>query len=280
VVTPRSSELRDLAQRIADAIPRTVAEEIVLTGSVSRGTADELSDIEMLVVTTEQLDLDTCFELARGAGLERLGTWGEQVSPARRVHGVREGVPIELIWWQREYAEERVDALFEGEAPATADALLHGIPLRTVGLLAGWQELLRTYPEELAARRIEDAALTWGGFAAAGMLTLLRPGSHFERLERMVDDASRVVQIVFALNRTWQPANKLLVGRVAAFAVKPDRLAERIDEALTEPDPRRALVLMTELQAEAAALAPSGPNIDRARLWLAEVLDLLTKDEA
>src|SRR5579859_2577892 len=277
MTTSRSGELRDLAQRIADALPPEVAVEVVLTGSVSRGVADELSDIEMLVVTPEQLDLATCFDLTRGAGLDRLDTWGERSSPARKVSGSREGVPIELVWWSREYAEARVDALLAGEAPAAADALFHGVPLRTRGSLAAWQARLRDYPEQLAAARIEDAALTWGGFAAAGMLTLLRPSERFERLERMVDDLARVVQIVFALNRAWQPANKGLARRVDRFAVKPDRLVERIDEALAEPDPRRALLVMTELQQETVALAPSGPNIDRARRWLAEVADLLER---
>jgi predicted nucleotidyltransferase len=275
MTTSRSSELRDLAQRIVDALPRAVAEEVVLTGSVSRGVADELSDIEMLVVTPEQLDLAACLDLARAAGLERLDTWGEQSSPTRKVSGRRKGVPIELIWWQRDYAEAQVDAMLAGEAPAAADALVYGVPLRTRGLLAAWQARLRDYPEELAAARIEDAALTWGGFAAAGMLTLLRPGERFERLERMVDDLSRVVQIVFALNRAWQPAVKRLAMRVEPFAVKPDRLVERIDEALAEADPRRALLVMTKLQQETVALAPSGPTIDRAGRWLAEVADLL-----
>jgi len=276
-VTGRSSELRDLAQRIVDALPAEVAEEVVLTGSVSRGVADELSDIEMLVVMAEQLDLATCFDHARAAGMERLDTWGEQSSPARKVSGLREGVPVELIWWPRDYAEARVEALLAGEAPSAADALVHGVPLRTRGLLASWQARLGEYPEELAAARIEDAALTWGGFAAAGMLTLLRPSERFERLERMVDDLARVVQIVFALNRAWQPANKGLGGRVEGFAVKPDRLVERIDEALSEPDARRALLVMTELQRETVALAPSGPNVARARRWLAEVADLLER---
>ena len=272
-----TGKLRDLAQEIADALAPEVAEEVVLTGSVSRGVADELSDIEMLVVTPEPFDLATCFDLAGVAGLERLGTWGEQSSPARKVSGFREGVPIELIWWPREFAEDRVDAMLRGEAPSAADALFYGVPLRTRGLLAAWQQRLRDYPEELAAARIEDAALTWGGFAAAGMLTLLRPGERFERLERMIDDLGRVLQIVFALNRAWQPAVKRLAMRVEPFAVKPDRLAGRIDEALAEPDPRRALLLMTELQAETVALAPSGPNIARARGWLAEVADLLER---
>ena len=36
----------------------------MLTGSVSRGVADDVSDIEMLVVTPDQLSLDACFALA------------------------------------------------------------------------------------------------------------------------------------------------------------------------------------------------------------------------
>jgi hypothetical protein len=32
---------------------------------------------------------------------------------------------------------------------------------------------------------------------------------------------------------------------------------------------------MTELQLDTVRLAPSGPNIDRARTWLAEGLELL-----
>jgi hypothetical protein len=91
----------------------------------------------------------------------------------------------------------------------------------------------------------------------------------------MVDDASRVVQIVFALNRVWQPTPKRLADRVANLPRKPNWLAERIEEALTEPDPRRALLVMAELQAETVALAPGGPNISRARAWLSDALELL-----
>lgn len=269
MTTARSGELLDLARRVAEALPAEVAEEVVLTGSVSRGAADELSDIEMLIVTPAQLELAACFELARGAGLDGLGTWGPQDGPARRVSGEREGVPLELIWWSREFAERSVDALFAGDPSSTADALAHGVPLRTAGLLARWQERLADYPEELAAARIEDAALTWGGFAAAGLLTLTRPGERLALLERMVDDAARVVRIVFALNRVWQPTHKRLAARVAPLAVRPERLAERIEEALTEPDPRRALLVMTELQSDTVALAPDGPNVLRARRWLA-----------
>lgn len=273
--TARSLELRQLAQRIADALPSEVVEEVVLTGSVSREVADERSDIEMLVVTRGQQTLEECFGYACGAGLSGLGSWGPQATRARRVSGYREGVPIELIWWHREFAEERLAAVLAGEPSTTPDALVHGKALRGGELLRAWQERLAEYPPELAAARIEAAALTWGGFAAEGLLTITRPGERYALLERLLDDANRVVTIVFALNRVWEPTHKRLAARVAALPVQPERLAERIDAALAEPDPDTAARLLAELQLETVELAPSGPNIDRARVWLRAVLEVL-----
>jgi hypothetical protein len=206
--TPRSVGLRSIAQRIADALPMTI-EEVVLTGSVSRGVADDISDIEMLIVTRGDLDLADCFSLAAAAGLTDLGTWGRQDVPTKRVSGYCDGAPVELIWWSRAYAQTAIDAIFADDLSATADAMANGVALRTSGLLAQWQERLRHYPDELAEARIEDAALKWGGFHAAGLLTLLRPGERLALLEWMVDDAARVVRIVCALNRLVQSRQRL-----------------------------------------------------------------------
>ena len=279
VPTERSQQLQDLAQRVADALPVGVAEEVVLTGSVSRGVADEFSDIELLIVTPEPLNLTACFEHARAAGLEELDTWGAQDTPTQRVSGFREGVPLELIWWSRDYAESSVDAILLGDTSSAADAIANGRALRTSGSLSRWQVRLRDYPDNLAAARIEEAALTWGGFAPAGLLTLARPGEQLARVERMLDDASRVLRIVYALNRVWQPTHKRLAAHVASLAVKPARLAERIEEAFSESDPRRALLAMTELQSETVTLAPDGPNVNRARVWLAAGANLLSSGE-
>ena len=275
----RTQRLRQLAQLVADALPPEAAEEVVLTGSVSRGVADDLSDIEMLVVTPGPLELATCFEHARAVGLKQLDTWGEQSGPTRRVFGYFEGVPIETVWWSREHAELSIDSIFRGEVAAAADAIAHGVPLRTSGALARWQARLADYPEELARARIEEAALTWGGFHASGLLTLARPGEVLSRTERMLDDAARVLSMVYAINRVWPPTHKRLGDRVASLTVKPARLAERIEEALTEPDPRRALLLMTELQRETVELAPDGPNVNRARRWLADGAKVLARPE-
>ena len=264
----RNEELRRVAQRVADELP---ADEVALTGSVSRGVADEASDIEMLVVTAEQLSLEECFALVGRAGLTGLDTWGDPSTPSRRVSGYLDGVPVETIWWHRAYAEEQVAA----PTQATGDALAHAAPLKTSGLLAQWQERLAVVPDEVALARIEEAAQRWGGFTPAGLLTIIRPGDRLQHAEWMVDAATRMLAILYALNRVWQPTTKRLALRVEVLAVKPDRLAERIEEAFAERDPRAALRILTQLQLETVQLAPSGPYVDRARTWLAEALDVL-----
>jgi predicted nucleotidyltransferase len=268
MATRRSVELRAVAQRIVDAFPPE-AVEVVLTGSVSRGLADELSDIEMLVVTEEQLSLEEAFELTATAGLENRDTWGDPSTPTRRVHGYLDGQSVETIWWSRDFAEEHYDH------PGSDQALLHGVALRTSGLLQRWQERLAAYPDGLAVERIEKAAERWGGFSPGGLLTIARPDTALARAEWLVECAQRVLAIVYAVNRERQPTAKRLATNTASLTVKPERLAERIETALGEPDPRTALRLMTELQLETVQLAPGGPNVDRARTWLAEALELL-----
>ena len=263
-----TEELRALAQRVADALPPE-AIEIVLTGSVSRGVADDVSDIEMLVVTEEQLSLDEAFELARLAGLEERDSWGDPATPTRRVFGYLDGRPVETIWWSRELAEERF------ATGGSAEALANGVALRTSGLLASWQERLAGYPDALVVERVEQAAERWGGYTPAALLTIVRPDCALARMEWLVDSAQRVLAIVFALNRVHRPTAKRLAARVEPLAVKPERLAERIEAALAEPDPTTALRLMTDLQLDTVRLAPSGPRVDRARTWLAAALGFL-----
>jgi len=43
---------------------------------------------------------------------------------------------------------------------------------------------------------------------------------------------------------------------------------------MTEPDPRRTLLAMTELQADTVALTPNGPNVVRARAWLGDGIEM------
>lgn len=267
----KNDELLAVAQRLADALSAAAIVEIALTGSVSRGVADEVSDIEMLVVTAEQHSLEECFAFVEAAGLTGLDTWGDPSTASRRVSGYLDGVPVETIWWHRAYADEQ---LAQPSQPV-GDALSHAVPLKTSGLLAEWQERLAAVPDDIALARIEEAAQRWGGYTAAALLTVVRPNDTLTRTEWMVDAANRTLAIVYAINRVWQPTTKRLAARAESLAIKPDRFAERIEAAFIETDPRKALHILTEVQLDAVRLAPSGPYVDRARTWLAEALRIL-----
>ena len=234
----RSDELRALAQRVADALPPEVV-EAVLTGSVSRGVADGVSDIELLVVTEEQLSLEETFELARLAGLEERDSWGDPSTPTRRVSGYLDGQPIETIWWFRDLAEQ----LFA--SGGSAEALANGVALRTSGLLADWQERLADFPDTLVAERVERAAERWGGYTPAALLTIARPDSSLARMEWLVDSARRVLAIVFcASTASISPtAEAGSPERVEALLGQAQSASpSKIDEALAEADPRSALL--------------------------------------
>ncbi len=172
--------------------------------------ADDVSDIEMLIVTRDELNLEDCLVLAAASGVTHLGTWGPQGGPTKRVSGYQGDAPVELIWWSHAHAAAAVDAAFTGEAWATADALANGVALRTSGLLARWQERLREYPEELARRADRGCSAHVGRIRGRRPTTIVRPGERLALVERMVDDASRVVRLVFAMNRVWPPTLKRL----------------------------------------------------------------------
>ena len=275
MATARTRHLQGVAERIVAALPPLV-EEVVLTGSVSRGVADDLSDIEMLVVTTEPLDLAECFEHARRVGLDGLDTWGPQGTEVSRVFGYFETVPVELVWWPRDYAEESVAALLAGEPAASAEALANGVALRTAGLLGGVAGAPSRVPGSARSGANRGGGSDVGWLSSHGIPDPYAPG----RAARARGTASRRCRACSPDRLRREPglaADERLADRVRVLPVRPERLAERIEGALTEPDPFQALLVMTGLQVDTVALAPSGPNIDRARRWLPDVIEALRR---
>jgi len=269
-----------VARRFADRLPAEAAEEIVLTGSASSGVADELSDLELLLVPHQLAPLADCARMLEAAGLEDVTTWTPPGADSWWCGGSFQRVRIEAIWWPTAKVEARLDGILTAEIvdharARTAEALANGLALRTAGGLAAWQERLAVYPLALAEAVIEDAAEAWGGDPPETMLTILRPGDRLALTEWLLADAERVLRIVHALNRAWEPGWKRLPQRVAALPLKPERLAERVEEVLLEPDGRRALRLSAELAADTVALAPATPCVVRARHWLPALVEVL-----
>lgn len=257
----RSDDLRAVAERVTERLPGHVT-DVVLTGSTSRGVADELSDVELLVISETLPD---------PVPLEDVESWSPPVEGAHWFGGWAEGEFVELVVWTPAYAEERVRAIAAGEIVEhgrlrSAETIVNGIPLRG-GRHAGWVARLARYPDGLAAAIVDDSALDWLDRANA-YRALLREGDALVLAKRLVDDAQRILRVVYALNETWEPDWKRLAVGVAPLAVAPERLAERVDAAIRTLD----LGAMRALAAEALALAPQTETTRRARELLLEPL--------
>src|SRR5712691_6158028 len=188
--TSRSLQLRALAERFAGSLP-PIVQEIVLTGSTSRSVADELSDIELLVVTETLPPLEDCLA-ATG--------FDDHWTPDGTLWwtgGSVDGEDVEAIWWSRARVEQRIEdvlaaRVYDHQRVRTAEALVHGVALRG-DRLAEWQRRLAAYPDALAERIVDDAAETWHE-SARSERALLRDRLPLAR--RLVEDAENVLRIV------------------------------------------------------------------------------------
>lgn len=261
MATARSEELRAVAQRFADALPPAF-DDALLTGSVARGEADELSDIELLLVSEARPE---------SVPLVDVQTWAPGVEGAHWFGGFYEGEFVELVWWSPAYADERVRAIAAGEIVdharlRAAEAIVNAVALRG-RRHAAWAAKLAAYPAGLQDKIVADVVDAWIEPVNA-QRSDLRDGDALVLAGRLVEDAERILRVVFALNREWEPGWKRLALRVEPLLVKPERLAERIDAAIRALDPS-ALRL---LAAETLALAPETPKIRRALELLREPL--------
>jgi predicted nucleotidyltransferase len=258
VTTARSEALRTLAQRFVWALPDDI-EEALLTGSVSRGEADEFSDVEMLLVAR-----DTPPRLS-ALGIEM---WQEDFFENGTIAwytALFEGEVLEMAGWPQARVEGRLEGILSGEMIdharlRFAEALVHGLPLRSAGAIERWQARLAEYPESLVAAIVHAASEEWLEHPL-GVRAHLRPGGRLALAAMLADDLQNVLRIVFALNRVWEPSWKRLPQLVASLALKPERLAERIDEAVAETSLRKT----RELVLETLLLAPDLPRVVLAR---------------
>ncbi|HEY7421906.1 MAG TPA: hypothetical protein VH541_07840 [Gaiellaceae bacterium] len=260
-MTERSRTLRAQAERLTALLPAYV-EDVVLTGSASRGMADDLSDIELLVISDSLPD-----ELP----FDERQSWSPDVDGAMWYGGLFEGEKVELVWWTPAYAEERVRAIAAGEIVdharlRTAEAVVQGIALRG-GRQADFCARLARYPEGLATRIVDDVTDDWIDWVDS-QRSNLRRGDALVLAQALVAVAEGILRIVFALNEEWEPGWKRLAARVEPLTIKPERLAERIDASIRALD----LQSMRALAAETLALAPPSEKTRLARERLLEPL--------
>jgi hypothetical protein len=261
------ARLLSVAERLVEACPAELGREIAVTGSVGAGLADELSDLELLFL------LDAPPEPSRAAAwLESAGA--TDVLAGRDSSGtwawcVVDGVEVEPYWGSLEEARREVDAVAAGEsavhgALAFAHVVTHSVVLRSGGALADFEACLGEYPEALQRRVVEDAVAGWE--IQSPRLGAAQRGDRFAVQWSLHREAERVLRVVFALNRRWEPPRwKWLDAYAAGLEVAPDRLAERVVAPLVEDDAVAAVRALAELVRDTLALVPPEFDVAAAR---------------
>jgi Domain of unknown function (DUF4037) len=270
-MTRDSERLLELARGLIAACPAELGDEVAVTGSVGAGLADEHSDIELLFL------VESVPEPAR------VREWLDGVSGTESVLTDREdsgvwgwcrlgGVEIDPYWDLLSEAVAEVDAITSGAVLehrrlAFAHVLIHSVQLRTRGALAELVHRCAVYPAGLRRRLIEDAIRGWE-IPAERIGSAVR-GDVLESRAWLQHDAERILRIVFALNRRWEPPRwKWLRDYAGTLPITPAGLVDRIETALLSSEPPEASRALAELGLEALELVSEEVDCERARKGL------------
>ncbi len=228
---------------------------VLIGGSVARGRADALSDIELDVYWAQPpTDADRRAGV-EGAGFARVYAEEDEHEWADGV--MVDGVKIDVSGFLATTIDGYLDRVLAGDTDAElqvrATAVLDGIPLHGHDVIEAWRGRLATYPEALAVALVEQGL----DLRSRERLEMLAERDDVFLLHRdLVDDVQGVLDALFGLNRVWMPHpfHKWLDWEETLLPHRPERLAERIRALLVAP-PREAVELVSGLVDDTYRLA-------------------------
>lgn len=223
---------------------------MLLAGSVARGLADDLSDIELDVYWRRPPTAEERIAAVEGAGWERVYAEADENEWADgyRIDGIKLDTSGFLAFTIDRYlvaALQHADP--EPELQVRITALLHGQALHGGGVIDAWRDRCSTYPTALALAMV-----------ARGLA--LRPRERLEMLvarddvlllhRDLADNLQGLLDALFGLNRVFapHPFHKWLAWEATLLAHKPDDLVRRIRRLLVAPGPAAVaeVVALTE----------------------------------
>ena len=270
---------REIAHLYSDD-PRVVA--VMAGGSVSRGCADEYSDVEIGVFwDTPPSDADRRDAAHRMGGdvwkfdpsggpraSEHIGL-SEATVGSTRYRGTAMVSPVHITV---DTAEEWIDALIDdldtdAQKYELASAVRYGVPLYGHDLVRRWKDKAASFPERLALKLVQQNLWLGPWFNRAAYVAR---GDHLVAAQNLVWMQQGIVNVLAALNREYLPSveHKWVGWLLEGLEIKPDRCTDRLRGTFATGDLGEAVRDLVELGMEVIDLVEEHlPEVDETPLF-------------
>ncbi len=265
--TADSLRLRALADRVAGAlVAATAPRAVLLAGSAGEGTADRLSDLDLMVYYERLPDPAAFRAVLAGLGAEQVAPIGPETQEFFADSYLLDGVEVQTGGTAVAEVERALDRVLSATDPGeprtkVVMGLLHGRPLHGPDLVARWRGRA-AYPDALAVAMVARHLRVFPLWQVREQLAA-RDAVLFE-VQSLLDGAFQVLGALSGLNRVYFTTFqfKRMRQHVSVFRSAPPRLAERL-ESLFQPDRARAAEELRSLVEETVALVEAAmPEVD------------------
>jgi predicted nucleotidyltransferase len=276
--TPESQERLDIARELLAAMELEDA-DVALTGSVARGVADHYSDIELMIWVDELPSVIACETILAEAGAE-VDPSSSALIDSIITKSWYEGMLIETAWHTRDNLDHQIKTVISGEntdhwALVWVWHVVHALPLTEAAMIRQWQRRLRSYPEPLRRALIENGTSAWSeatwyplsivNTAVLGERAAARLGGGMALAGRLHVELERMLRVLFAVNRQWEPDFKWIAHESERLPLKPPRMLERMDHVFAKASPIERTHLCLRLIIDTLQLVPDTYDVSRAR---------------
>lgn len=268
----------NIAKEIVSMCPEHIGEEVIIVGSVSRGVADKNSDIEIEFLGENIPSQDERINWLKEIGGTQITPYGAPIADGSMWVIFRyKDQWIEAGWQSFEAMSRNIESILKGESIIHGRLLLawtikNAICLTEGDFIKKLYEQLKTYPQILQEKIVSS---TLKGLTVTLALNVKKAladrDDRIPLLERLIVDVKRILRILFALNKEWEPDWKRIRYIIEDLKVVPEELYRRINEIITIKDSQESFDACLDLVKDTLSLIPV--ELDKNNY-----IDLILKD--
>lgn len=266
------------AEEIASKCHIEYGKEIIITGSVSRGLADEDSDIEIEFLVDNLMSECDMVNWIKEIGGAEIHPYGAPIGDGSVwIIFKYKDYWIEAGWQKIDTMRDNIKSILTGKV-YTHDKLVlastfkSAIFIRENRILSGLQEELSFYPNDLQQKIIMSTISPWTIDLGLNVRRVLaKREDKIPLLERIIADIHRVLRILYALNKQWEPDWKWTKRIVKDLDIKPENLIDRIDSIICIRNSEESLKSCFQLIHDTLSLIPEDIEYNTIRKIMSNI---------